>query len=307
MNERLPQHVPERKEHLERFEFAGRSLPSENHPSRDEDSYIADSELGLAAVFDGMGGHAGGELASHTAMLSIKDEIGSWDVDDVDADEMIPASLVQAVRRAHNAVMEAGRVAGAPPGNEPGTTASVVKVHTFGDGRRVAYVANVGDSRVYIRHAGGELEQLSEDHDLLSNPVHRSHIEMMFNVKLSDDEVRRIRNALDRAEDKETLADGPERYVFSKRNIIASSLGNPTMVPDVRTWRQELATGDVLLVTSDGIHDNLTVQQIQDIVSQGDAPEQMVQALAHAAYEYAHAGKGRAKKDDMTAAIIKVS
>ena len=49
------------------FTYARRTIACERHPNRNEDSILIDELTGLAAVFDGVGGSAAGEIASQTA------------------------------------------------------------------------------------------------------------------------------------------------------------------------------------------------------------------------------------------------
>src|SRR5712691_11397419 len=49
------------------FTFARYSIANERHPDRNEDCLLIDEHTGLAAVFDGVGGSAAGEIASQTA------------------------------------------------------------------------------------------------------------------------------------------------------------------------------------------------------------------------------------------------
>src|SRR5579864_9370147 len=50
--------------------IVGYSIACERHPLRNEDSYLIEKQSGLAAVFDGVGGSAAGEIASQTARRS---------------------------------------------------------------------------------------------------------------------------------------------------------------------------------------------------------------------------------------------
>ena len=108
----------------------------------------------LFAVADGMGGHAGGEIASLTAVEALKAAFtGTRDAD----------SLEDAVHAANRAVQD--RAAGDPNLRAMGTTlavAALVPDETEGD---VFVVANVGDSRIYLLR-DNELSQLTDDHSV---------------------------------------------------------------------------------------------------------------------------------------------
>src|SRR6266581_9418066 len=57
---------------LPHFTFSNCSIACERHPNRNEDSIFFDPQSGLAAVFDGVGGSAAGEIASQTAARSTR-------------------------------------------------------------------------------------------------------------------------------------------------------------------------------------------------------------------------------------------
>src|SRR5688572_17816568 len=111
----MPEGVPEpkaaeRRELRERLDFKYRSLPSERHPSFTEDAYLADEELGVYGVFDGLGGHFGGKEASAAAAKAVPAEIRrTWDeVGDDEADDTIRPSLANVLRAANKAVISRG-------------------------------------------------------------------------------------------------------------------------------------------------------------------------------------------------------
>src|SRR5947209_8239397 len=59
----------------ELFTFSRHTVACERHPERNEDTIITDERSGLAAVFDGVGGSAAGEIASQIAARST---LESW-------------------------------------------------------------------------------------------------------------------------------------------------------------------------------------------------------------------------------------
>ncbi len=118
--------------------------------SNNQDSMLAID--GLFVVADGMGGHAGGEVASLTAVEALRAAFHGGTPDD----------LVAAVVAANRAVLE--RAEGDPGLAGMGTTMCVVApVEVDGEDRLA--VVNVGDSRVYLFRTA-ELTQLTEDHSL---------------------------------------------------------------------------------------------------------------------------------------------
>ncbi len=120
--------------------------------SSNQDALLVDAKQQLFAVADGIGGRAGGDVASELACEVLRRALlrageGSG------ADE-----LVQAVQMANRAVHRRG--AEDPDDEGMGTTLTALKVAPA-LGR--AYVAHVGDSRCY-RLRGPELELLTRDH-----------------------------------------------------------------------------------------------------------------------------------------------
>ena len=130
-----------------------------------EDSGYADPRLLIVA--DGMGGHAGGELASATAVATLA-EI---------SDE--PHDQGEALTRLAGAVEGAGATIGLVVSDSPelagmGTTVTALYWLPDGDGARIA-VVHVGDSRAYLLR-DGELSQITHDHTYVQTLVDAGRI-----------------------------------------------------------------------------------------------------------------------------------
>ncbi|MBV2364294.1 Stp1/IreP family PP2C-type Ser/Thr phosphatase [Streptomonospora nanhaiensis] len=117
----------------------------------------------LLAVADGMGGHAGGEIASAIAISTLMtlDE-------DVPTTEAMVGSLQQAVEHANNLLAQ--RVKEEPRLENMGTTLTAM----LWSGARVAMI-HVGDSRAYLLR-GDEFGQITHDHTLVQTLVDEGKI-----------------------------------------------------------------------------------------------------------------------------------
>ncbi len=141
-----------------------------------EDAVIVEALFGdrdLVAVADGMGGHAGGEVASGKALETLLSCLESSN------------DLAGAIREANTALQRASEAN--PEWRGMGTTlVALLRV-----GERY-YVANVGDSRAYRIDADG-IRRITEDHSFTAEAVSSG--------RLSEDEAERSpwRNALTRA------------------------------------------------------------------------------------------------------------
>jgi PPM family protein phosphatase len=136
--------------------------------SANEDSMVTAPMF--AAVADGMGGHAAGEVASRIAVESIA-ELAAQPVP-------TPDDVVEAVTRANRRILEQGATRRELAGM--GTTLSGIGlVDVAGTPQWIVF--NVGDSRVY-RYADATLAQLSVDHSEVA--------ELLAAGQLSVDEAR---------------------------------------------------------------------------------------------------------------------
>ena len=212
-------------------------------------------EKGLIfVVADGMGGHRGGDIASKLAVETI---IQAY----YESDETDPTpALDRAFSRANRAILERSMADVDLFGM--GTTCTTMLV--AGD---TAYFAHVGDSRAYLLR-DGKLQQLSEDHSLVS--------EMVKSGMLSNEDAQR----------------------HPKRNVITRSLGtNEDLTTDFPETPFRIQAGDTFLLCSDGLTSMVPDSAIENILAANN-PEDGCSLLVDRANQ-------EGGKDNVTVQIIR--
>jgi serine/threonine protein phosphatase PrpC len=122
-----------------------------------EDSYLVDPPLLLYAVADGMGGHRGGEVASHLALETVESLARAG-----------TGTLADQVHEANRTVFERSQHDRLVTGM--GTTLTAARIVDD-----TVLLAHVGDSRAYLLRAGA-FRQLTEDHTLVNRMVKAGEI-----------------------------------------------------------------------------------------------------------------------------------
>lgn len=200
-----------------------------------EDAFLRDDQLGLYVVADGMGGHAAGEVASQEAVEAIRDNLLSHS-DAVEAyraepapdtGEAVRAMLELAVRAAAYQVFGLSEID--PDRKGMGTTMSALLLLP-----RVAFIAHVGDSRIYVLR-GGRAVLATRDHTYVAAMVHMG--------KMTAEEAKRS----------------------PQQNVLIRALGSHDYVQvDTRMLRYQ--AGDVFLLCSDGLHGYLRAGEVETLV-----------------------------------------
>jgi serine/threonine protein phosphatase PrpC len=120
--------------------------------TNNEDYFLVDDVRAVFAVADGMGGHRGGEVASHTAIESLRTSMARG------------LALNDAIVEANNAVID--KASSDPELHGMGTTLTAV-MPVGGD---QLLIGHVGDSRAYLLHEG-TLTRITDDHSLVEELV----------------------------------------------------------------------------------------------------------------------------------------
>ena len=238
-----------------------------DRPSQ-QDSYCCtgDGNLLLASVCDGMGGMAGGERASQTAVRSLVN--GIRNAIPLKENE-IPATLRQCLEEADREVTQLCDASGNPL--YAGTTAVAVMMV-----ENRMYWGSVGDSRIYYL-SGGEITTLTRMHN--------------YNLKL--DEMYRTGEI--------SLEERERERGRGEALISFLGIGNLPLA-DVSAEPCVMKKGDMVLLCSDGLYKSLNDAQILAIVE--ESGENMQIAAGRLCNEALRLSV--AKQDNTTVVILRM-
>ena len=193
----------------------------------------------VCVVCDGMGGAAGGQLASHLAVTTFIQEIGRLLTRNMTPEQLREVSSY-AVSQANKAIRDAARAS--TDCRNMGTT--LVAAVSCEDG---VVVSNVGDSRAYHITPDG-ITRVTKDHSLVESMVDRGDI--------TAEEARRHPN----------------------RNLITRALG-PDISALCDGYICPMEPGDFLLLCTDGLVDTVTDQEMLFEVIHGAGPDTCLDRL----------------------------
>ena len=178
----------------------------------------------LFAVADGMGGHNAGDYASAHAVQTLVSQIQA------DADFNPIKVIRHAIEAANTEIIDQAQRDEGLRGM--GTTMVVATI-----AGNYAYVANVGDSRLYV--VQGQIRQVTRDHSLVQEMV-----------RLGEINAEEARNHPD-------------------KNIITRALGAEKTV-DVDFFDLKLEPGNTILMCSDGLSNMVEDRKMEEIITNPD-------------------------------------
>ena len=216
----------------------------------------------LLMIADGMGGHVKGQEASSTAirvsstlivreillpLLSSEAKVtGSRPVQEV---------LTEAIAAANHTISQLG--------GDPGTTLTSVLVVGHS-----AYVAHVGDSRVYYLHHG-ELRQITQDHSLVERLVELGQIS------------------------------AAEAQEHPQRSLLYRAVGQGPEL-DVDTYFVRLQKGSHLVLCSDGLWSEVPEKEMVEVILDSFSPQEACSRLVERAND-------RGGEDNITLVVARVN
>ena len=194
----------------------------------------------LFLVADGMGGHNAGDYAARVTVETMVEKIAN-------SHEEAPERIFEEAIDAANTIVRV-QAAIAPEFEGMGTT--IVAATCKGD---MLYVANVGDSRLYIAN-GRKIYQVTRDHSWVEEMVRRGGM------------------------DREEARNHPDK------NIITRAVGAEARI-EVDFFEMELTKGDRILMCTDGLTNMLEDEEIRMILDGARDMVEQAQELVDAANE----------------------
>jgi protein phosphatase len=214
-----------------------------------QDAFAALNPLSLWVVADGMGGHAGGAVASRIAVETTREYIqansDSLRRDRTDHSRML---LQRAIAVSNNAILQEALTD--PMLSGMGTTILILHITAGRDA--VATVAHVGDSRAYLLR-GTTCTPLTRDHSAVEEYVRQGWITP------------------------------DQALTHPHRHLLSRALGTEAHVePDIAT--HPLEPDDLLLLCTDGLTKMLDDRQIADtILGASSSPDAICRGLVEEA------------------------
>lgn len=213
----------------------------------------------LAVVADGMGGAKGGQFASRLAATVIPRVFTeAMNEGRGDPGTALPVALEAANSSIYNQARSDESLKGM------GTTSVALALTA-----QQAWVAWVGDSRVYLMRDGG-LFQMTEDHSIVAGMV------------------------------REGLLTLEQASFHGERHVLTKALGTRPEV-EVAAWPQSVQVrfGDRFLLCTDGLHDLLTEDDLLQLGGQGSLREAAAALIAQA--------KERGGPDNISLILLEVA
>lgn len=214
-------------------------------------------------VADGMGGQQAGEQASQMAIEIIPHQVAKRMQPGVEHDRAAVREVVrESVAKANEDILALAGLG--PEYANMGTTCVVALFH-----QHRAYVAGIGDSRVY-RLRGGVIEQLTKDHSLAKA------LEEAGTIRPEEVATHKFSHVLYLYLGSRDAKDGPDQ------------------IRDM-----EISPGDIFVLATDGLTGVVSDEQIVEVLMTEPDPQKAAYFLVNLALE-------QQSKDNITCAVVHV-
>lgn len=211
-----------------------------------EDSVRTCEDLNFFMIADGVGGNRSGEIASQSALDALEKFIRHNPPEWLGSREEIFRYFRAAVTYVNQFIIKLSEVK--PQYAGMATTLAFAYIR-----EKEMYVANVGDSRVYLAH-GDMIQQITDDHTYVNDLVKMGAITK------------------------------DEAHLHARKNVITRAIGaNANNEPDC--FSVPLEEGDRVLLCSDGLYDEVDDETMLKVLTSTDDMSRCAEKLVAMANE----------------------
>lgn len=239
------------------------------------DAYFIDAKSRSFGIFDGVGSIKNSAEAARIAASTAEDYLSSESFRQ--PYDLGKHAVKSALMAAHESILAQGL--------NGETTAVVAKFYETPSGQPYIAIAHAGDSRAY-RLSGAYLDQKTLDHGANYAPSDSAGAMLAQEILAN---VVQYNGLSDRM-----------MYLHKHRNVVTQVLGRRDHPPRPRVSTDDVQPGQKWLLTTDGVHDNLTTEEIEYVVLAGEAVGGLVRAAYERSLDTEHF---RSKRDDITAVL----
>ena len=211
-----------------------------------EDSVRTCEDLNFFMIADGVGGNRSGEIASQSALDALEKFIRHNPPEWLGSREEIFRYFRAAVTYVNQFIIKLSEVKPQYAGMATTLAFAYIRDHEL-------YVANVGDSRVYLAH-GDMMQQITDDHTYVNDLVKMGAITK------------------------------DEAHLHARKNVITRAIGaNANNEPDC--FSVPLEKGDRVLLCSDGLYDEVDDETMLKVLTTTDDMARCAEKLVAMANE----------------------
>lgn len=231
------------------------------HRNNNEDACFVLLQDKVYLVADGVGGGNAGEIASRTAVNEIANYIVDNPIEQATNKYAIVNYLQDCLDKTNEKIFGMARKYEQNRGMA--TTVAVL----YANGGK-AYIANIGDSRVYL-YRDGKMVQLTEDH---------TYVNTLLKAGVISEE---------------------QAAVDKRKNVITKALGaEDTVEPDF--FQVDIAEDDIFIVCTDGLYNEVDNEKMIEILEKNISMSDVCAELVSAA-------NSRGGHDNITVISLKVT
>ena len=229
--------------------------------SNNEDACYVLKKDKVFIVADGVGGNNSGELASKTCVDEIAKYVEQHDLHQLQSEDEIQFYFGSCIKDVNFKILELSQ----RHEENRGMATTLVMAYLHGG---QLYILNVGDSRAYILR-DGLLTQITEDHTYVNSLV------------------------------KAGLITEEEAEHHENRNMITRAVGADHRI-EADFFVLPVVSGDRILICTDGLHGEVSLGDMTDIVSKKETMTDICEELVEAA-------KSKGGSDNITMVVVEVT